>query len=308
MTITHAFVNPKADGADTTITRPSDWNAAHVTPTDAIVKNNFSATTNPAVTDDSGDGYSVGSRWINTSTDKEYVCTDASVGAANWVLRSGGVVASGYIASVSADADLVQYWPCNEAAAAASCADVLGGTALTVMSDAATGGPPLQQDWGSGGSVGIWSVSQRLERAAITWPSAWTIEAWVFLPTIITDVMLLGQWDGNGAMIYGIDADSIRIYSNGTNVTWDAPSVDAVRGIHHMALTHDGTTQRFFWDGVEKVNQTASPPTGASGTAFRAGAYSGGAGGTLGYLISDIALYDVAKSGAYLLAHYQLGS
>lgn len=33
MTITHTFVNPKADGADATITRPSDWNAAHnVTP------------------------------------------------------------------------------------------------------------------------------------------------------------------------------------------------------------------------------------------------------------------------------------
>ena len=28
--ITHNFVNPQADGADTTITRPSDWNAAHV--------------------------------------------------------------------------------------------------------------------------------------------------------------------------------------------------------------------------------------------------------------------------------------
>lgn len=29
MVITHAFVNPKADGADATIVRPSDWNANH---------------------------------------------------------------------------------------------------------------------------------------------------------------------------------------------------------------------------------------------------------------------------------------
>lgn len=29
-TIKHAFTNPKSDGADATITRPSDWNAAHV--------------------------------------------------------------------------------------------------------------------------------------------------------------------------------------------------------------------------------------------------------------------------------------
>jgi hypothetical protein len=27
--ITHAFTNPQADGADTTVTRPSDWNASH---------------------------------------------------------------------------------------------------------------------------------------------------------------------------------------------------------------------------------------------------------------------------------------
>lgn len=31
-TVTHAFVNPKADGGDATIQRPSDWNAAHVLP------------------------------------------------------------------------------------------------------------------------------------------------------------------------------------------------------------------------------------------------------------------------------------
>lgn len=30
MGISHSFVNPKADGGDTTITRPSDWNADHV--------------------------------------------------------------------------------------------------------------------------------------------------------------------------------------------------------------------------------------------------------------------------------------
>lgn len=30
MPITHAFTNPKSDGGDTTVTRPSDWNADHV--------------------------------------------------------------------------------------------------------------------------------------------------------------------------------------------------------------------------------------------------------------------------------------
>ena len=47
-------------------------------------KFNDAATTPPSVTDDSTAGYSVGSKWINTTTDLVYTCTDASAGAANW--------------------------------------------------------------------------------------------------------------------------------------------------------------------------------------------------------------------------------
>lgn len=32
MVMLHQFVDPKADGADATIVRPSDWNDEHVTP------------------------------------------------------------------------------------------------------------------------------------------------------------------------------------------------------------------------------------------------------------------------------------
>lgn len=53
-------------------------------------RQNLSATTNPAVTDDSGDGYGVGSVWINLTLDTIYICTDASVGSANWELLSTG--------------------------------------------------------------------------------------------------------------------------------------------------------------------------------------------------------------------------
>lgn len=47
-------------------------------------KHNLAAVTDPAVTDDASAGYSVGSRWINTATDEEYVCTDPTGGAAAW--------------------------------------------------------------------------------------------------------------------------------------------------------------------------------------------------------------------------------
>lgn len=46
--------------------------------------NNDAGTVAPTINEDSGDGYQVGSRWIDTTGDKEYVCLDASVGAAVW--------------------------------------------------------------------------------------------------------------------------------------------------------------------------------------------------------------------------------
>ncbi len=51
----------------------------------ALPTNNFAATTAPTVGDDSGDGYSVGSRWVDTTADESYICTDASLGAAVWL-------------------------------------------------------------------------------------------------------------------------------------------------------------------------------------------------------------------------------
>ena len=41
-------------------------------------------TVDPTVNDDSGDGYKVGSRWINVTDNKEFVCLDNSAGAAVW--------------------------------------------------------------------------------------------------------------------------------------------------------------------------------------------------------------------------------
>jgi len=45
----------------------------------------YDATTAPTANDDSGDGYAPGSRWIDVTNDKAYICVDASSGAAVWV-------------------------------------------------------------------------------------------------------------------------------------------------------------------------------------------------------------------------------
>lgn len=59
------------------------------------------ATSAPTITDDSGDGYAIGTRWIDTATDKEYVCTDASVGAAVWVETTASGASAPFVDSTA---------------------------------------------------------------------------------------------------------------------------------------------------------------------------------------------------------------
>jgi len=51
--------------------------------------NKFDATTAPTANEDSGDGYAVGSRWIDITNDKEYVCLDSTATAAVWTETTG---------------------------------------------------------------------------------------------------------------------------------------------------------------------------------------------------------------------------
>lgn len=66
--------------------------------------NNFSATTDPTANDDAGDGYSVGSRWNNTSTNKEFICMNPITAAAVWEEISTGTVGTGTVTSVALSA------------------------------------------------------------------------------------------------------------------------------------------------------------------------------------------------------------
>ena len=64
-------------------------------------KQNYNATTAPAVTDDSADGYRKGSMWIDTVTDDIYRCTDDTVGAAVWIGTTLEVTDLGALATKS---------------------------------------------------------------------------------------------------------------------------------------------------------------------------------------------------------------
>jgi len=48
------------------------------------IKDNLASATDPSSTDDSSSGYVAGSTWMNINNETQFVCTDASVGSANW--------------------------------------------------------------------------------------------------------------------------------------------------------------------------------------------------------------------------------
>ena len=55
----------------------------------ANLKVKLDGTIAPGITDDANAGFSIGSRWINTVTKKEYVCVDTTVGLAVWTETTG---------------------------------------------------------------------------------------------------------------------------------------------------------------------------------------------------------------------------
>jgi len=57
----------------------------------------YDATTAPTADDDSADGYSVGSLWIDVTNDRAYVCVDATEGAAVWMRANLPTYARGSI-------------------------------------------------------------------------------------------------------------------------------------------------------------------------------------------------------------------
>jgi hypothetical protein len=74
----HRKVSAIPDGGDSSLVRPGDWNDTH------RPLHNFTATADPTATDDETDDYEVGSRWLRPGTPAEWVCVDASEGAAVW--------------------------------------------------------------------------------------------------------------------------------------------------------------------------------------------------------------------------------
>ena len=77
------------------------------------VLNNLTSNTDPTVNNDSSEGYSVLSKWLNSATTEVWLCLDATVGAAIWDIKTLNTddLGSAALANVGAgnglDADLL---------------------------------------------------------------------------------------------------------------------------------------------------------------------------------------------------------
>jgi hypothetical protein len=132
-------------------------------------QSNRVTTTSPTVTDDGAGGWRVGSRWVNTTTDVEYVLLDASTGAAVWVATTGAGATdlddlTDVVITSPASGDVLIYngsqWE-NDTAGSASALDDLtdvdtsgvgSGDVLTYdgadwVAQAPTGGSGLYSPW-----------------------------------------------------------------------------------------------------------------------------------------------------------------
>jgi hypothetical protein len=159
-----------------------------------------------------------------------------------------------------------------------------------------------------GGSVSIQDNTQRIGRTAITWPgSAFTLEAWVFLPVTpgTGGVGLFGQWNGVGSMVYIDTVTTTRVYSGANFEVWSSTAAE-LRGWHHALIGHDGTNIKLFWDGVEEATGAQTKPSSTDGGPLQIGGYNSGTGAGCNGAYSDLALYSDYDSGR-AAAHYALG-
>ena len=96
--------------------------------------NNLAATTDPGVTNDSSQGYEVGSQWVNKTAGRSLVCMSNTAGAAVWSIDGS---TSNVVGSQSAPQS-------QDTAATLTAAQILGGILTTAPAGAIAGAINLQ--------------------------------------------------------------------------------------------------------------------------------------------------------------------
>ena len=109
-------------------------------------KDNLAAAAAPGATDDSAAGYSVGSRWLDTTNDRAYVCIDATATAAAWLVMGAPIKAgasqidSGQSAKVVAVGAAYNGFPVNVTVKSTAAGAVVGAGVAPMLKGAIAAG------------------------------------------------------------------------------------------------------------------------------------------------------------------------
>ena len=167
----------KADVTDLAAIEDSDFSAAEgfMRKTGAgayeAIKSNLSAVVAPTVNDDTGAGYAIGSRWIDVTADKEYVCLDVTAAAAVWTETTGAGGGGGGDVAVEDEGTeiLAAATRLNFAGAAVTVTDAGANEALITIDDVFAGGGELIAELNSSSVADVEIDITGYDRVDIVW-------------------------------------------------------------------------------------------------------------------------------------------
>ena len=170
----------------------------------ASIRHNFAASAAPGVTDDETAGYSVGSRWFVSADAGEWVCTDATAGAAVWAVAvmadHPGYRASTYYATQSGS---------TSTATAVGAVDTLYLQPIRIMRPVTATSLQVRTQTGGAASAVKLAVWRNLSGGAIGLPilgsntGAATTASTTTIPVAVTSTVLLPGWYWAGAVFTG---------------------------------------------------------------------------------------------------------
>jgi hypothetical protein len=133
--------------------------------------------------------------------------------------------------------------------------------------------------------------------------TGFTLQAWVRKSTTKNDVAVLGTWTSSagGPMIW-VDhlATRYHLTLGGPLSNYLNSGLSPVAGQwQHLAATYDGTTARFYVDGVEVASRAVVAGTGSSDV-WRIGAYGAAPGNFFDGLIDNVRIYNRALGAGEL--------
>ena len=183
--------------------------------------------------------------------------------------------------------------------------DETSGTVAVDSSDSHLNATTVGSTWVAGhfgNAASLDGVNDRIDVPALGtfYKTAFTLEAWVRKQGTNKDVAVVGSWDSSGGPMIWVDWSSGRYkltLGNGPSTYLDSGRSPSIGAWEHVAATYDGSTARFYVDGVEVASSPFAGVVGNSNT-WRIGAYGATPAGFFDGLVDNVRIYDRALSAS----------